>query len=234
MVPPALVAFDLDGVLYSSEPFLGEAYREAIERVNAERPGSLAAGIPTTREILDHIGWPVPVILQRLFPDADAQATRLLHAETLAAICARVARGDGVLYPDVVPTLRTLQARGLHLAVASNGRTRYVETVLDTYALGQLFVARINADDVGDKGAVLRAYVARLGVAPGNAVMIGDRASDVDAARTVGCHFIGCDYGHGYRHEIEAAGPLVARFADLLPAIARLLGLQWTPPTAVE
>ena len=147
---PALAAFDLDGVLYSSEPFLGDAYREAIERVNAERPGSLAARIPTTREILDHIGWPVPVILRRLFPDADAPAIRLLHAETLAVICAHVAGGDGVLYPDVVPTLRALQARGLHLAVASNGRTRYVETVLDSYTLAGLFVARISADDVGD------------------------------------------------------------------------------------
>jgi len=220
-------------VLYSSEPFLGEAYREAIERVNAGHPGSFAR-VPTTREILDHIGWPVPVILQRLFPHADAQAIRLLHAETLAVICAHVARGDGQLYPDVAPTLRLLRARGLHLAVASNGRTRYVETVLDTYALGDLFVARITADDVGDKRAVLRAYVERLGVAPGDTVMIGDRASDVDAARAVGCHFVGCDYGHGYRHEIEACGPLVGRFADLPSAIARVLGLRWTPPAAVE
>ena len=30
-----LICFDLDGVLYSSEPFLGEAYREAIALVNA-------------------------------------------------------------------------------------------------------------------------------------------------------------------------------------------------------
>ena len=53
--------------------------------------------------------------------------------------------------------------------------------------------------------------------------MVGDRASDVDAARTVGCHFVGCDYGHGHRDEIEGAGPLVQDFADLPGVVEGLL-----------
>src|SRR5262245_16677955 len=84
-----LIAFDLDGVLYSSEPFLGEAYRDAIANVNARRPGSFPR-VPTTREILDHVGWPVPVILERLFPAVDPAAVELLYAETLPVIGAYV------------------------------------------------------------------------------------------------------------------------------------------------
>jgi phosphoglycolate phosphatase-like HAD superfamily hydrolase len=218
----ALLAFDLDGVLYSSEPFLGDAYREAIEDVHAQRPGAFPR-VPATREILDHIGWPVPEILASLFPNAEDAALRLLHAATLQVICGHVAAGDGILYPDVAETLRRLRARGALLAVASNGRTRYVETVLATYGLSELFVPLITADMVGDKTAVLRAYLERLSVPPGATAMIGDRASDVAAARAVGCHFVGCDYGHGYRAEIETAGPLVRRFADLPGVIATLL-----------
>lgn len=210
----ALLAFDLDGVLYSSEPFLGDAYRESVTNVNAQRPGSFPR-VPPTREILDHIGWPVSVIFERLFPDADDTAMRLLHAETLQVICGHVAQRDGILYPDVPETLRLLRGRGLRLAVASNGRTRYVETVLDTYGLRELFVPLVTADMVGDKNAVLRTYLEHLGVGAAQTVMIGDRASDVDAARAVGCPFVGCDYGHGYRNEIETAGPMVSRFADL-------------------
>jgi phosphoglycolate phosphatase-like HAD superfamily hydrolase len=211
---PDLVAFDLDGVLYSSEPFLGAAYREAIANVNAALPGSFAS-VPTTREILDHIGWPVPVILQRLFPSIEEAAMRRLHSETLHVICGHVARGDGILYPDVASTLHGLREAGFQLAVASNGRTRYVETVLATYALGDLFIPRVTADMVGDKTSVLRFYCYRLGVEGDAVVMVGDRASDVEAARAVGCRFVGCDYEHGYRHEIEAAGPLVSHFTDL-------------------
>jgi phosphoglycolate phosphatase len=219
----ALIAFDLDGVLYSSEPFLGDAYHEAIGNVNARRPGSFAR-VPATREILDHVGWPIPVIFANLFPDAEEEALRALHAETLAVISARVARREGILYPDVSETLTALHGNGFTLAVASNGRTDYVETVLATYRLSDLFIPRVTADMVGDKISVLRFYRYRLAVAPERVVMVGDRSSDVDAARAVGCHFVGCDYGHGYRHEIEAAGPLVTRFADLPATIETLLG----------
>jgi phosphoglycolate phosphatase len=219
----SLVAFDLDGVLYSSEPFLGEAYQEAIANVNAARPGSFAR-VPSTRDILDHVGWPLSVIFANLFPDADPDALHRLHAETLAVICGHVARGDGILYAGVAETLRALRVAGYQLAVASNGRTAYVETVLATYGLGELFIPRVTADMVGDKVSILRFYRYRLGLTPQAVVMIGDRASDVEAAQAVGCHFVGCDYGHGYRHEIEAAGPLVSRFADLPAVISRLLG----------
>jgi phosphoglycolate phosphatase-like HAD superfamily hydrolase len=53
--------------------------------------------------------------------------------------------------------------------------------------------------------------------------MIGDRASDVEAATAVGCRFIGCDYGHGYRAEIEGVGPLVSAFDQLPGAIGAML-----------
>lgn len=224
---PTLVVFDLDGVIYSSERFLGEAYREAIGNVNARRPGSFDR-IPSTREVLDHVGWPVPVILSRLFPRVDREASDLLNAETLEVICARVARGEGEIYADVPETLRTLRAAGRLLAVASNGRGKYVETVLATYGIADLFVERIFSNEPDRKLAALRGYLQRHGVTPQRAVMIGDRSSDVDAARAAGCAFIGCDYGHGYRHEIEAAGPVVGRFADLPREIDALLG----PPEA--
>ena len=106
---------------------------------------------------------------------------------------------------------------------SSNGRTRYVETVIATYGVADLFLPRVTADDVGDKTAILRHYLTTLPADPRRTVMVGDRASDVDAARAVGCAFIGCDYGHGHRQEIEHAGPLVQDFAALRAVIASLL-----------
>jgi phosphoglycolate phosphatase len=219
MSRPGLIAFDLDGVLYTSEPFIGEAYRESIAAVNARRPGSFAR-VPSTREILDHIGWPVPVILERLFPAVEAEAVDLLYAVTLDVICGYVERRKGTLYPGVAETLAELAAEGYVLAVASNGRARYVSAVLDTYGLRSLFVPPITADQVGDKERVLRAYLERHALPAARLVMIGDRSSDVAAARAVGCAFVGCDHGHGYRHEIEGAGPIVERFRDL-PGVIR-------------
>jgi phosphoglycolate phosphatase len=220
----ALIAFDLDGVLYSSEPFLGEAYREAIANVNQRRPNSFPR-VPSTREILDHVGWPVTVILDRLFPDIDAAAVDLLYAEALEVICAHVARGEGILFPGVAKTLADLRRSGLLLAVASNGRQRYIETVLSSYGIARHFLDLITVESgaIENKAGVLRACLARYCLGPEQLVMVGDRSSDVEAAAAVGCHFIGCDYGHGYRNEIEGAGPIISAFDELPNAIAALL-----------
>lgn len=217
-----LIAFDLDGVLYSSEPFLGEAYQEAIGNVNRRRPGSFAR-VPQTREILDHIGWPLPVILDRLFPGAEEAAIELLHAESLTSICARVARREGILYPGAVDTLAALRRTGFALALASNGRRRYLQTVLDTYAIAGDFVEIITADEAGDKPTLLAWYLERLGADRRRTIMVGDRASDVEAAQRNGTLFVGCDYGHGHRDEIAGAGPIVSSLAQLPALVADLL-----------
>ena len=222
----ALIAFDLDGVLYSAEPFLGEAYREAIATVNAQRPGSFAR-VPTTREILDHVGWPVPVILDRLFPHIERTAVDLLYAETLHVIVAHVARGEGTVFPGVADTLSRLQADGLTLVVASNGRRPYVEAVLHTFGLARYFADLIAVDHVElkEKADLLRAYLVRHRLTAAQMIMVGDRTSDVDAARSVGCRFIGCDYGHGHRDEIAEVGLIVSAFDQLPVAITATLAL---------
>ena len=217
-----LIAFDLDGVLYSSEPFIADAYRAAIAEVNRRRPASFAR-VPATREILDHVGWPVSAILQRLFPSVEPAAVQLLYDVLLDVICGFVEQRAGALYAEVPSTLAQLAATGYRLAVASNGRARYVNSVLSTYGIASLFLPVVTADQVGDKAAVLRTYLERYRITPRRAVMVGDRSSDVDAARAVDCHFVGCDYGHGYRHEIEAAGPIVSRFSELRAAIESIL-----------
>lgn len=215
----AVIAFDLDGVLYSSEPFLGEAYREAIANVNRRRPGSFPR-VPATREILDHVGWPVPVILERLFPAVDPEAVRLLYAETLDVICCHVRQGEGTVFPAVPDTLVALHRLGFTLVVASNGRRRYIEAVLAAGGIASLFgeLFTVDGDGMSVKADLLRAYMRQYNVPPQQLVMVGDRASDVEAAAAVCCRFIGCDYGHGHRDEIEAAGPIVSGF-DQLPAV---------------
>ena len=218
-----LIAFDLDGVLYSSEPFLGAAYREAIARVNAQRPGSFPR-VPSTREILDHVGWPVPVILDRLFAEIDPEAVRLLYSETLTIICGHVARRQGILFGGVAATLARLRDAGLRLAIASNGRRQYIEAVLTAHCIAPYFeeLVSVGDDGIADKGDILRALLLRDGADPSKMIMVGDRDSDVEAAAAVGCHFIGCDYGHGYRDEIAHAGPIVSRFEQLPEVIARV------------
>ncbi len=218
---PVLIAFDLDGVLYSSEPFLAEAYRDAIDAVHALRPGSFRR-IPSRDEILRYVGWPVDAILTGLFPDAAPEAIRLLRRVSLDVICKRVARGDGIVYPGVPETLERLAREGHTMVIASNGRRQYVETVLRSHGLARWFAPLLSLDGEGlpDKTALLRAYLQRHRIEPEDAVLVGDRASDVAAAAAVGCAFVGCAYGHGGGAEVEGRGPVVDSFSELPCALA--------------
>lgn len=212
-----MVAFDLDGVLYSSEPFLGDAYREAIANVNVRQPGAFPC-VPETREILDHVGWPVSVILARLFPAIDAAVVGVLSVELQDVICRRVAAREGVLFGGVAETLADLRRDGWLLAVASNGRRRYIEAVLSTYDLAGYFVELVSVDGhpgITRKADILSAYLHRERLTAEQLVMVGDRSSDVEAAQAVGCRFVGCDYGHGHRDEIMGAGPVIGAFEQV-------------------
>src|SRR5262249_31541416 len=168
----ALIAFDLDGVIYSSEPFLGEAYREAIAEVNRKRPGSFPR-VPATREILDHVGWPVSAILDRLFPGIDRTAVVLLNRQLLDVICHHVARGEGIVFPGVAATLALLQSAGFVLAIASNGRRPYIEAVLAAHDLRPYFTDLITVGGgLKEKADVLRAYLAAQATTAAHLVMV--------------------------------------------------------------
>ncbi|GIW40510.1 MAG: phosphoglycolate phosphatase [Candidatus Binatia bacterium] len=220
-----LVAFDLDGVLYSSEPFLADAYRAAAERVNSIEPGAIPR-VPEVREILRHVGWPVPQILDNVFPDLHEAARSRFRELVLEEICRRVEREEGFLYEGVPETLEKLRERGASLAIASNGRKRYVKTVLGTYGLESLFVPVLTVEDVEpqEKATVLRAYLERHGIPAERCVFVGDRASDVAAARRVGCFFVGCAYGHGEGREISGAGPCIGSLRELPSLVDVFLG----------
>jgi len=55
---------------------------------------------------------------------------------------------------------------------------------------------------------------------PSRAVVVGDRAGDIEAGRDAGARTVGCLYGFGSRKELQAADWLV----DGLPG---LLDLDW-------
>jgi phosphoglycolate phosphatase len=75
-----------------------------------------------------------------------------------------------------------------------------------------------------------------LGLAPEDAVMVGDSQIDAGAARDAGIPFIGVSYGYALEQgEALEAYRIVERFADVTGAIAELArerGLSFPPPGA--
>lgn len=92
-------------------------------------------------------------------------------------------------YEDAVPALETLRARGIRLAVVSNWDRR-LHRILEDNGLRRLFDAVVVSSEVGWRKPhpeIFRRALDALGVAPGEALHVGDSlGDDVAGARGVG------------------------------------------------
>lgn len=200
LAPPCLAAlFDLDGTLVDSRP----AILRSVCHVLAD---------------LGHAPPPLPELHWFVGPPLEHGFRRLLAAygddrvdEAVAAYRRHYAAHglfDGPPFAGIPALLEALAAEGLRLFVATSKREDFALRAVETFGLARHFAAVHGAAHgrPEEKAALIARLVARHGLAPESAVMIGDREHDVIGARANGVRSIGVLYGYGSREELEAAG----------------------------
>ncbi|MEO5362232.1 MAG: phosphoglycolate phosphatase [Magnetococcus sp. DMHC-8] len=108
-------------------------------------------------------------------------------------------------YPGVEAALHTLRQRGLALAVVTNKPAALALSMLERLQLREHFARVVGGDTLPQRKPApepLQHVLAHLGVAPRQAVMVGDSAVDVEAARATGCPVV--LMSHGYRRGVTA------------------------------
>jgi len=104
-----------------------------------------------------------------------------------------------VPFEGVVQTLETLTERGAVLVVVTNKRSDLSMLLLDKIDLTRHFAAIVGPDRVTARkpsGAHLIEAVRHVGGDPSRAIMVGDAAPDIEAARDAGVPSIGVTYGY--------------------------------------
>lgn len=133
------------------------------------------------------------------------------------------------LYDDVLDTLDRLHAAGLRLGLISNFET-WLQEMLVELEVGHLFevtvISGVEGVEKPDPG-IYRLALERGGVAPANAVHVGDsEALDVIPARRAGMHTVLLDRAGRYP---DPTGPTITSLRDLL-ATVEALESTGTPP----
>lgn len=187
------VIFDADGVLLDS---LSSHLALCADK---SREYGLSLEIPDAAELKRKVRAGVAISpMVRFFsavgfPDALAEAADRDYQETfMQRYAPRPFRGVG-------PMLHALRVHGLRLGiVTSNVRANVVQALGPDVA---------NFEDNGifafdtvpnfSKPLALRLATTALGVAPGDAVYVGDQRSDWEAAQASGVSFLGVAYGWG-------------------------------------
>ncbi len=174
------VIFDMDGVLSDTERLHVQSEERLLSRLGID-PGVLAGGT--------YMGM----------PDRDFFTTVFREHGVVADIDAAIAEkwklmgecpdGEIVAMPGALVLVERLHRRGLPLAVASSSPRSFIERVLRCLGVLDRFTVVISGEEVArgkPEPDVFLAVARKLGVAPGECVVIEDSQHGIIAARRAG------------------------------------------------
>jgi phosphoglycolate phosphatase len=210
---------DLDGTLVDSVPDIAAALNRTLA----------ARGLApfTDRETAGMVGDGSDRLLARAFAARGAVPDDKALPELVADYAANATVATR-LFPGVAETLAAMHGHGWMLAVCTNKLEAPARTLLDALGILKLLAAVGGADTVPARKpdpAHLLVTLAAMGGDATHAVMLGDHANDVKAARAAGMPAIFAGWGYGTPEMTEGAAAVAERVEDVPGIAARLLGL---------
>lgn len=212
-MPVKAVLFDCDGVLVDSEPMTNILLAEDLT----------ARGLPVTPEdcLVLFVGGTIRGVADKargLGADLPDDWVDLFYARMFE----RLAQGCPAV-PGIEAAVARLEAAGMGLAVGSNGPPRKMEITLGQHpALRAAFGAHVHSAPVLGRAKpdpmVWLHAAAKLGVAPGDCVVVEDSATGARAARAAGMRCLGYA-AHGGADRLAAEGAEVFRDMAALPGL---------------
>jgi phosphoglycolate phosphatase len=210
------ILIDLDGTLVDPKPGLIGSVQHALR--------TLGRPVPPVDELLWLIGPPFRVSFPKLFGTADLTEQAIAHYRESYF---NGGMYDAIVYEGVTDALDRLTATGFRLFIATSKPHYYARPILEHFDLARHFTAihGPELDGTNDHKSDLIAHIiAREGVNPARAVMVGDREFDVIAAARNNMPAVGVTWGYGSVEELRSAGAAALCDAptDLASTVLRL------------
>lgn len=194
--------FDLDGTLTDPKPGITASVQYALKAFGIEEPD--------LDKLEPFIGPPLMDSFQEFYHMDEEQAKAAVnkYRERFSV------KGlyENKVYKGIPRMLRTLQKKGVHMAVASSKTTVFVEKILEYFHIRQYFEVVVGSEMDGTrakKAEVVQEALSRLfhggRIQRDRVYMIGDRRFDVEGARACQIESVGVVYGYGGMEELKEA-----------------------------
>jgi phosphoglycolate phosphatase len=187
-IPPfAAYLFDVDGTLVDSAPDICGAIQDVLVKLGRS---------DISNEFLrGYIGRHLVDVFTDIFPSCPSSEIEEMIADYRRIYPARNHAATGV-YPGVREAMQQLGGRK---STATTKGTPTTRLVLDKFGLLSFFDHVQGTDGFPAKPHpdVILAAMSALGVEPGNCLMVGDAASDMEAAKRAGVKSCAVTYGYG-------------------------------------
>ncbi len=200
--PYELLIFDWDGTLADSVGRIVLAMNEAAERAG-EAPSAEDA-------IKGIIGLALGEAIWTLYPHLEplqVERFRQHYADVYMALDQQ----PSPLFDGVVESLDAFRAQGYRLAVATGKARRGLDRVLKANGWEDFFDITRAADETRGKPhpLMLEEILAHCRAEPGQALMVGDSAFDLQMASNAGMHSVAVGYGAMSLQALAEFGPQV-------------------------
>lgn len=229
--PVQALLFDLDGTLLDTAADIALALGRAFAEHGHPAPGEAA--------VRRMIGRGAPMLVQRALEAASLRVDEARQARLLEAFFHHYGRLQEVdecaaqPYPGVREGLAELAATGVPMAIVTNKQERFARGLVQRLQLAdwvRLVVGGDTCERRKPDPMPLRWACERLGVEPGQAVMVGDSVNDVRAARAVPMRVVCVPYGYNEGEDPRALD--CDAFVETLAELPGLLGGTSTSPVA--
>ena len=200
------VLFDLDGVLIDSRPPIASALHGGLVQNGYASPG--------LRALEQLIGPPLPTTFRELI----GEQNRELSGEALEkevekcmdvyrSLYTKTSLTETVVMPGALETLSSVSG-SFPIAVATSKPMEFTSELLDHLGISK-FLNVVSAPNIGNEDEPKKETIGRallqLQVTGGPEVLLlGDRSSDIKAARVHGLTALGATWGIGSRSELES------------------------------
>ncbi|MBR1871365.1 MAG: HAD family hydrolase [Kiritimatiellae bacterium] len=197
--------FDFDGTLADTEKDIKLAWRAAIEDLGLECPHF---------DKVYRTGPSINEITKELFPSHPA--IDALIAEIRRAFALRYDTSgfpSTAPYPGVEQWLKSLKSQGHKVYIATNKRCRALELILRKFGwdswIDGWWTSDQNPANVRRKPVFLHDALVERGIAPSDAVMIGDTKDDIEAGRANGLRTVAVAWGYGNPADLALADEII-------------------------
>ncbi len=239
------IFFDYDGTLHDSMAIYGPAFRSAYAWL--VESGYMPKQSFSDEWISHWLGYTTEAMWTTFAPDLPESVWRQAAAIVGKEMDARTLAGNARLFEGVPSMLTELKAHGFQIALLSNCRNTYCQVHRDIFHLDQWFDFYCAAEDYGEipKNEMfvrainpdlthlspefvdhpLRIHASSQLPLYGPYLIVGDRFHDIEAAVSQGVPSIGCSYGFGEAHELDAATYRVNSPAEIVACITEAFAI---------
>lgn len=205
--------FDMDGTLFQTDTILEPALRDTFEYLHIRGQWIGEVPIEKYREIM---GVPLPVVWETLLPEHSAEIRKVVDEYFLRKLISHINAGNGKLYEGVEVVFHQLKKEGHAIYIASNGLVDYLEAIVNYYQLDRwvtetFSIQQVNTNHKSDLVGLIKR---KHGIEEG--AVVGDRLSDIQAAKDNGLTAIGCQFDFAKDEELSQADQVIQHLKELL------------------